>query len=166
MVESANSELEPCPYHMDEHRLMEEVLPGKHRRIGFIEDLQICTAIKEMITAWNTRAKAKQPMTNLVHIYNSGYLSGHHDTVEGVFTDIYYNDLGAYHEDEVAELVDDLGVEHKTEPIAVVDVWLDKDQKNWWQYDPDNDISHFVASTGLMVLDREQLFMMKIYAGH
>lgn len=44
----------------------------------------------------------------MTHIYNSGYKAGHHDTVEGGYTDIFSCDMDTYHEDLVAELVDDL----------------------------------------------------------
>ena len=40
-----------------------------------------------------------------VHIYNSGYHAGHHDTVEGRYVDIHISDMGTYHAEEVAELL-------------------------------------------------------------
>ena len=40
-----------------------------------------------------------------VHIYNSGYHAGHHDTVEGRYVDIHTSDMGTYHTEEVAELL-------------------------------------------------------------
>ena len=40
-----------------------------------------------------------------VHIYNSGYHAGHHDTVEGGYVDIHSNDMDSYHAEEVAELL-------------------------------------------------------------
>jgi len=40
-----------------------------------------------------------------VHIYNSGYLAGHHYTVEGGYVDIHSNDMASYHAEEVAELL-------------------------------------------------------------
>jgi len=39
-----------------------------------------------------------------VHIYNSGYQAGHHDTVEGRYVDIHPSDMDSYHAEEVAEL--------------------------------------------------------------
>lgn len=39
-----------------------------------------------------------------VHIYNSGYHGGHHDTVEGRYVDIHPSDMDSYHDEEVAEL--------------------------------------------------------------
>jgi hypothetical protein len=39
----------------------------------------------------------------LIRTFNAGYMLGHHDTVEGVFTDIHSSDMDTYHADEVAE---------------------------------------------------------------
>ena len=43
-----------------------------------------------------------------IHLYNSGYHAGHHDTVEGGYTDILTEDMDSYHEEEVLDLVNDL----------------------------------------------------------
>ena len=43
-----------------------------------------------------------------VRIYNSGYMAGHHDTVEGQFTDIHRSEMDTYHDDIVGELLADL----------------------------------------------------------
>jgi len=43
-----------------------------------------------------------------VHIYNSGYKAGHHDSVEGGYVCIYYSDMDSYHEEEVEELIEEL----------------------------------------------------------
>lgn len=40
-----------------------------------------------------------------IRIYNSGYMAGHHDTVEGQFTDIHRSDMATYHAEEVSELI-------------------------------------------------------------
>lgn len=40
----------------------------------------------------------------LVYAYNRGYMEGHHDTVEGQFTDIHQSDMRTYHGDVVAEI--------------------------------------------------------------
>lgn len=37
-------------------------------------------------------------------LFNSGYLLGHHDTVEGQYTDIHRDDFETYHSEEVAEI--------------------------------------------------------------
>lgn len=41
----------------------------------------------------------------MVRVYNAGYAAGHHDTVEGQYTHIENDDLGTYHEYEVAEII-------------------------------------------------------------
>lgn len=45
-----------------------------------------------------------------VHVYNSGYEAGHHDTVECGFTPIHHSDKDTYHEDVVMEILEDLNV--------------------------------------------------------
>ena len=42
-----------------------------------------------------------------VWLYNQGYQSGHHDTVEGMFTDVLPVDMETYHADLVADLIAD-----------------------------------------------------------
>lgn len=46
----------------------------------------------------------------IIHIYNSGYHAGHHDTVEGQYTDILSCDMDTYHEDVVRGLIEELGI--------------------------------------------------------
>jgi hypothetical protein len=41
----------------------------------------------------------------LVKLYNAGYKAGHHDTVEGQYTDIFEADMDSYHEDDVDEII-------------------------------------------------------------
>ena len=48
------------------------------------------------------------PLEMACRIYNSGYQAGHHDTVEGGFTDVHYADRGEYHSDVVQELLSEL----------------------------------------------------------
>jgi len=42
--------------------------------------------------------------TMLRRAYNSGYMAGHHDTVEAVFSDLHHSEMDEAHSDEVAEL--------------------------------------------------------------
>ena len=42
----------------------------------------------------------------LVRLYNAGYKAGHHDTVEGQYTDIFEVDMDSYHKDAVAEIIE------------------------------------------------------------
>ena len=37
-------------------------------------------------------------------LFNSGYLLGHHDTVEGQYTDIHRDDFETHHSEEVSEI--------------------------------------------------------------
>jgi hypothetical protein len=53
--------------------------------------------------------EAQVPTLELfVELYNSGYASGHHDTVEGMFTDIHPTDKRTYHASEVLEIMTEL----------------------------------------------------------
>jgi hypothetical protein len=45
-----------------------------------------------------------------IRLYNSGYHAGHHDTVEGGYTDILQCDMDTYHDDVVAEILSELEV--------------------------------------------------------
>lgn len=44
----------------------------------------------------------------LINLYNLGYHSGHHDTVEACYTDIFPQDMKTFHADEVIEIIEDL----------------------------------------------------------
>jgi hypothetical protein len=44
----------------------------------------------------------------MVRIYNTGYQSGHQDTVEGVYFDILDRDKDTYHQDVVEVLIGEL----------------------------------------------------------
>ena len=43
--------------------------------------------------------------------YNQGYLSGHHDTVEGCYTDIVASDMETYHQDIVNDIISELAAQ-------------------------------------------------------
>ncbi len=45
----------------------------------------------------------------LVRLYNAAYKAGHHDTVEGQYTDISEADMETYHEEEVTEFLEENG---------------------------------------------------------
>ena len=40
-----------------------------------------------------------------MQLYNSGYNSGHHDTVEGAYLDIHRDDMETCHDEEVEEII-------------------------------------------------------------
>ena len=46
-------------------------------------------------------------MAQLIRAYNSGYMSGHQDTVESQYTDIDQRDMSTYHADVVADMIAD-----------------------------------------------------------
>ena len=70
------------------------------------------TQFSDGTTFWcvvcNLKAKLADANERAVHVYNSGYLTGHHDTVEGAFIDIVNCDMDTYHEDVVRDLLADL----------------------------------------------------------
>lgn len=53
----------------------------------------------------NTTPDNAQGLRALVRLFTNGYKSGHHDTVEGQFTDVYQSDLETYFEDQVREIL-------------------------------------------------------------
>jgi hypothetical protein len=46
-----------------------------------------------------------------VYLYNCGYHAGHHDTVEGGYTDVLPVDMNSYHKDIVLELLSEMNSE-------------------------------------------------------
>ncbi|MFP7606839.1 hypothetical protein [Serratia quinivorans] len=42
-----------------------------------------------------------------IKLFNLGYLHGHESTVEGYFVDVHRNDIDTYHDDVVAEILED-----------------------------------------------------------
>ena len=47
----------------------------------------------------------KIDIEKIIHIYNSGYKAGHHDTAEGQYVDILPCDMNTYHEDVIREMI-------------------------------------------------------------
>ena len=47
-------------------------------------------------------------MEQIIAIYNAGYGSGHHQTVEGFYTHVYNEDIETYQSDVVEELIEEL----------------------------------------------------------
>lgn len=79
--------------------------------------LNACSLIAEALgitgaVAGDTIAKVRELVAEksslYVSLFNHGYGSGHHDTVEGNYTDIHRSDITTYHDDVVGELVEDL----------------------------------------------------------
>ena len=57
--------------------------------------------------SFKERNKNNIDLQKFIFIYNLGYHAGHHDTVEGNYTDIFPCDMKQYHEDIVAEILDE-----------------------------------------------------------
>lgn len=55
-----------------------------------------------------TPCSIKISMANLCYMYASAYHAGHHDTVEGRYTDVYPCDMDTYHEETVTEFLEEL----------------------------------------------------------
>lgn len=70
----------------------------------------------DTLAEWYANAlnEIEQLKAMLIYTYNRGYMTGHHDTVEGRFTDIHQSDMRTYHHDVVAEIV----VEN--EPVSTI----------------------------------------------
>ena len=64
------------------------------------------------------RERLAAAVEKAVHVYNSGYHAGHHDTVEGCYTHIVSQDMDSYHDDVVTELLEDLAAEGRGEVTA------------------------------------------------
>jgi hypothetical protein len=66
---------------------------------------------REAITAINQAlaAPVQEPVADafMVHLYNLGYKSGHHDTVEGQYIDLLGQDMDTYHSDFVSEWLEE-----------------------------------------------------------
>lgn len=55
------------------------------------------------------RAENERLKEDAVYIYNSGYNAGHHDTVEGQYTQVLPVDMRTYQNDVVAEILLEVG---------------------------------------------------------
>ena len=53
-------------------------------------------------------ASIKISLADLCHMYAAAYHAGHHDTVEGNYTDVYPCDMDTYHEETVADFLEEL----------------------------------------------------------
>ena len=61
--------------------------------------------VELLLKASGSRSSDCSPL--LVRLYNAAYKAGHHDTVEGQYTDILEEDMESFHEDEVAEFLEE-----------------------------------------------------------
>ena len=65
-----------------------------------------CSDVDEKIAAMVVEIADLKKVS--VELYNQGYLSGHHDTVEGQYADIHSSDMKTYHSDIVYDLLQGL----------------------------------------------------------
>lgn len=73
---------------------------------GFVVDVVRFSDYAELEKKYQALVAEKSSL--YVSLFNYGYGSGHHDTVEGQYTDIHRSDITTYHDDIVGELVEDL----------------------------------------------------------
>ena len=55
----------------------------------------------------------------LVRLFNAGYKAGHHDTVEGQYTDIFEEDMETFHEEEVSQFLEENSQDNHPSESAV-----------------------------------------------
>lgn len=75
-----------------------------------IERDKTIAGLRAIISAGET-VRPNMSIALMVEIYNQGYGSGHNDTVESCYTDIHRDDMTTWHQEEVEELLSDLGAE-------------------------------------------------------
>ena len=61
-----------------------------------------CTEAINAICARLAQPDAVPVASNMVRVFNEGYMLGHHDTVEAQFTDIHHSDMDTYHSELVS----------------------------------------------------------------
>ncbi|HEP0388658.1 TPA: hypothetical protein ACGD8T_001031 [Serratia marcescens] len=59
-------------------------------------------AERDALAVENQALKARS-----IKLFNLGYLRGHESTVEGYFVDVHWCDIDTYHDDVVAEIIED-----------------------------------------------------------
>lgn len=72
---------------------------------------------------------------DLVYIYWSAYHAGHHDTVEGRYTDVFYVDRRTYWADKIEEMLEEGEIEEIVAMLAAAAEGAK--QFIWPNYDPD-----------------------------
>lgn len=84
----------------------------------YVQDPELFQYLKQDLQALITTLPPAGPINHATRIYNSGYMAGHHDTVEGSFTDILSADMATYHEGVVSELLTYLDAPQPAEPAG------------------------------------------------
>jgi hypothetical protein len=93
LVDRCGETLGEAAYTQDDGGKVEDVLRAK------VPDL-----VEKLMRERNeARAEVARLREASVHVYNSGYHRGHHDTVEGGYVDIHRSDMPHYHHEEANE---------------------------------------------------------------
>lgn len=70
--------------------------------------LTMAETIKELTDRVNALAVENAALkSRSIKLFNLGYLRGHESTVEGYFVDVHWCDIDTYHDDVVAEIIED-----------------------------------------------------------
>ncbi len=175
MTESADRELEPCPIY-----IWTNSSGGKH--FGFVGENKAPvgipeeTALKleEMITAWNTRAEAKQPIVVDKRLINAECHCGNCGTdiyqISGLCEDCNIKLGTLYYSRENERLkaqVDILRECRGPEPIAVVEGEQVEMARQWYRdtlYSPAED-THYASAMRYLIGGLLE-HIDEIYAGH
>ena len=76
-----------------------------------MEALSYCQLMERMLAAEarvvELAAENVGMKTVSVKLFNMGYRRGHETTVESCYVDIHWSDIGEYHDDIVAEIIED-----------------------------------------------------------
>lgn len=75
----------------------------KHAMHLIHADMCCACEVERLTTEYSALKDATLPF--FTWIYNQGYNQGHHDTVEGMYTDVLPEDSSEYHDDIVMELL-------------------------------------------------------------
>lgn len=69
---------------------------------GYFSDAAAALVKCDALAVENAELKSRS-----IKLFNLGYLRGHESTVEGYFVDIHWSDIDTYHDDVVAEIIED-----------------------------------------------------------
>ncbi|ASM11825.1 hypothetical protein [Serratia marcescens] len=80
--------------------------------VQFDDHQQVVSALKAERDALADRVNAlavenQALKARSIKLFNLGYLRGHESTVEGYFVDVHWCDIDTYHDDVVAEIIED-----------------------------------------------------------